>query len=947
MFINHLSRTPPSQTSLDGEWRFALDPDNRGKELGWQGAHGPPADAGSIRVPSCWEETHPGYDGVAWYWRDIDPAPRSEGDRILLLFDAVNYYTEAWLDGQPIGQSEGGYTPFSFDITQALDPARSGRLAVRVLCPPKDEVGIDGFALKELPCWRSFESFNFGGIWQSVRLLTLPPVHVQDCFVQPNEGLDGIHVQLELADAPGGPAVGVTLEVHETAGRGLVGSATRSYPSSAAASQDLISVPIRDPKHWSPEEPNLYVLRVRVEAEGRHDEGEVTFGLRRLTFEDNRICLNGEPYFVKGGFHEGLYPVGLPRPTSRAFVEDELRKVKDTGFNLLRYWQIPIHPFVLDAADELGMMLMDEPPIEWMTQTDDTPRRCRDEVARLVRRDRNRPSVVFWTILNETGIQPDFNRRNAVSATQREWEEAPVQQIRDELCDLAHSLDPTRLTIDDSGGFMSHANIYVPGAKAKQGFNDLHRYCPVPIPEKLLHGLREVGSQGGRFGAATVLRDVGVLMSEFGYGSFPNFDSILSRYEQANAAHTEDCAHHRALAASLHEGFDRHGMGQLFESVADLVEESQRVHAAGNALQTMALRANPLVSGYVMHAFSAGGCIIGAELFDTWREPKLVAHAVRAMQQPHILAAFFDRPAVAQGEAVRVSLFSARDCAGPGLEGLHARVTVVAPSAPARKIELGPARLSERVDAIWLGDVGLGPEPGAHKLHFELVTDAGQCLAEVTREAVVVPPGYCDVQGPVAFIGGDHIPGRRVLERRGVATTHNASLASVVVSAPRSQRAPLPEGYRELLSGDRTLVLLAAEPQTIQWALDTFGIDGDVRTGVGNWSPVSHYFVDKSLQDELPADRLLGQAYAGVTPRHVVATEAGRTLAGCLSYIRGHIVDKQYDFWWGKGILELPMGRARLILCTYDLASQAQWNPVAARLLCNLVNYAGSSQTRP
>ncbi|HJN17912.1 MAG TPA: glycoside hydrolase family 2 TIM barrel-domain containing protein, partial [Armatimonadota bacterium] len=592
MFINHLDRAAPAQILLDGEWRIAFDPENRGKADGWHLLPEPPAGARPISVPSCWEEIEPGYDGVAWYWTTISAAGAA---RSRLLFDAVNYFAEVWIDGEYVGSSEGGYTPFSFDVTDHLTGEHA--LVVRVLCPPKDETGTDGFVLKELPCWRSYESFNFGGIWQSVRLLHLPETHLRDVFVRPNATLDGVDVEVELAEGMRGE-VSVWID-----GEG--------------DPQPSLCLHIKDPKRWTPDDPHLYTLRVRVEAGGEVDEGSVRFGLRSLTFEDNEILLNGEPCFVKGAFHEGLYPIGLPRPTSREFVEDEIRKAKDTGFNLLRYWQIPIHPHVLDAADKLGMMLMNEPPIEWMTQTDQTARRCRDEVERLVRRDRNRASVTFWTILNETGIQPDANRRNACTASQLEYEEAPIQHIRHELCALARSLDPTRLIIDDSGGFMGHANIYLPGESKPVPFNDLHTYERVPIPEFRLNELREMATKEGQTNAATVIPGGAVLMSEFGYGSFPDFASILKRYEDEGATQTEDYAHHKSLHDSLATGFAAHGMGRWLGSVADLTNECQEIHAEGNALQTMALRAGPLVRGYVMHAFSAGGCIIGAELFDT------------------------------------------------------------------------------------------------------------------------------------------------------------------------------------------------------------------------------------------------------------------------------------------------------------------------------------------
>jgi hypothetical protein len=314
------------------------------------------------------------------------------------------------------------------------------------------------------------------------------------------------------------------------------------------------------------------------------------------------------------------------------------------------------------------------------------------------------------------------------------------------------------------------------------------------------------------------------------------------------------------------------------------------------------------------------------------------------MQRPHILAALFESPAVSAGESLSVDLFSVRDVGAVDGEPLQAHVSIHSPSGSQRTVELGPARLEQRVDPIWSGGIDLEAEAGAYSLRFELADPGGERIAEVTRKAVVVAETGCSVTGPVACIGGDHIPARDELARCGVPVTHNAASAPIVLAAPHAHGRLIADGYRQLLSAPRTLVMLTPDPDRLHWVLGAFGIDGEVRTGVGNWSPVSHYFVESALQQDLPPDRLLGQAYAGVTPRHCVVTDAGNALAGCLSYIRGHILDKQYEFWWGKTIFELDIDRGRLIVCAFDLPGQLSANPVARQLLRNLMDYAAAGR---
>ncbi len=927
---------------LDGEWQIAFDEANVGKRTQWQSLAEPPAEALPIAVPSCWEETNPGYDGVAWYWRTIFPERDHPDDRIVLHFDAVNYFTEVWVDGQYVGSAEGGHTPFSFDMSQWMRDEGGHLVTVRVLAPPRDEAGIDGIVLKETACWRAWESHNFGGIWQSVRLLQLPPVYIADCFIEPTAELNRAIIHPTLVSHYGEGPVTVECSASRWTEEGQpVGHAAREFDSVADANQTPIPLPIAEPEPWSPDGPALYRLKLRIRARvaGRtiEDEAAFRFGLRWFDLRDGRFTLNGEPIFVKGGFHEGLYPIGLPRPPAREFVRDELRKAKDCGLNLLRFWQIPIHPWVLDAADELGVMLCNEPPIEWMTQTEQTVARCRSEVQRLVRRDRNRPSVVMWTILNEAGICPDYNRRNFGAFTEREWQTAPIQQERHGLCQLVRSLDPTRLIIDDSGGWVVGANAYLPASEEKTRLNDLHAYRRAPVPEADIEWFSTVGTKAERRGHTNVEAGTAVFMSEFGYGSFPDLEGVLEDYAEHGAApELEDVAHHRTLLESLREGFRANGMGRLFPSVRHLCETTQVNHAEGNALQALALRVNPLVAGYVMHAFAAGGCILGAELFDTWRRPKRVAEHVAEAQKDHVLAAFLERRSVAPGEPVKTRLVSVCDAALEGLTGLELRVTVAPPSEEARSIDLGRVTVSQRVQAIWEGELPVGGEAGTYDLVFQLC-QGDAVLAKGARRAFVVPCASMLQDWSVCVSG----PGRErlheALQEMGARCVRSPAEATHLVAVGLDAVGQIPFGYRELVGNGRTLLLLVPSPQAIRWAMDCFGIPGEIASAVGNWSPVCHYIDGEALQADLPPDPILSQAYADVLPTHCIRTDAGRSLAGCFSYHAGHIFTKQTEVWWGKTVLEHPFGKGQVIVCTFRLEDALARDPVARKLLVNLL----------
>ena len=174
--------------SLDGSgWILATDPKNIGRAEKWFAA--PRVNAVATKVPWIIQDAFPGYHGVAWYWRDFVaptiPHPQGRG---LLRFWAVDYQAEVWLNGQLAGGHEGGETPFTLDVTEALQAGRTNRVAVRVLNPTHGR--IDGIAFNETPRqarvmpYSAGAAYNHGGIVGSVELLAAPALRVEDVVAQ-------------------------------------------------------------------------------------------------------------------------------------------------------------------------------------------------------------------------------------------------------------------------------------------------------------------------------------------------------------------------------------------------------------------------------------------------------------------------------------------------------------------------------------------------------------------------------------------------------------------------------------------------------------------------------------------------------------------------------------------------------------------------------------------
>ena len=253
---------------------------------------------------------------------------------------------------------------------------------------------------------------------------------------------------------------------------------------------------------WSPDSPHLYTARVVIGAKDKMlDEHNVRFGMREFTVRDGRFHLNGKPLFVKGAFWEGQYPSTLAHPKNAEIVRKEIEMAKAAGFNLLRPWRMPPVPMILDLADELGILLTGAPAVEcmnrWPVLTPQLERRWTGEMAAMVRRDRNHPSVILWETGNEVVRRELYLLRHKVSLAARQ-------------------LDPTRLVIDESGGdtwsyggdqayehpnaldgltFARGPHFYLPGSTAPIGFEDHHIYLPAPTNARDMLRIANVGAE--------------------------------------------------------------------------------------------------------------------------------------------------------------------------------------------------------------------------------------------------------------------------------------------------------------------------------------------------------------------------------------------------------------------------------------------------------------------
>lgn len=403
--------------SLAGDWVFTTDLHDSGLRQHWYKMEDMAPEARALPydwdpfntdwtmpVPSCWQmqdERLFYFEGACWYARHFDRTALPTGERQFLRIGAAAYECKVFLNGQYLGRHQGASTPFAVEITAAL---RDGANHL-VLC-------IDNRRSATRVPMNHTDWFNYGGPYREIEIFATPMAHVRDLFVHlvPDGSFRTIRVQAEL-DGAGEARL-------EIPGLGIDATLVPDVNGWAEATFDAA------PDLWSPATPNLYDVALTFGADRVTDR----IGFREIRREGRDIVLNGQPVFLRGiSVHEDDATLGKcfdPADLHRRFAH-----AKELGCNYLRLAHYPHHEAAAKLADEMGLMLWEEVPVYWSIAFDNpgTLADAKNQLTELIRRDRNRASVIIWSMGNEN---PDSDARFAFMST---------------LVDTARALDPTRL----------------------------------------------------------------------------------------------------------------------------------------------------------------------------------------------------------------------------------------------------------------------------------------------------------------------------------------------------------------------------------------------------------------------------------------------------------------------------------------------------------------------
>ncbi len=890
-----------ARISLDGTWDFYPESDDRSIAAG---------RARSIEVPGTWQaqfEDLRSFSGRATYRRSIAVPSSWAGRTVRLCFGAVDYLCEVFVNERPAGAHEGGYLPFWFDVTAWLRWGEDNQVTVVVTdVGPGDS---EPASFDEIPHGKQSWYGPVGGIWQSVFLETTARTFVEEARIRPDLASGAVSVDVHLSGPAEASDVLFCQAISPAGTQTWSGWPVELAPGSTTAQLEL---QIGEIEAWSPRTPALYRLDIALSRNGQLlDHWSDRFGFRSISTRDGALLLNGEPLYLLGALDQDYYLDTICTPPSTHLLRHQVVRAKELGLNCLRCHIKVVDPRYLRAADELGILVWAELP-NWNLLTEAAMKRARATFEGMVARDFNHPSIVIWTIANESwGL--DLSDKS-----HRRW-------LGDTFT-WAKELDPTRLVVDNSA--------CPPNFHVRSDLNDFHLYRAIPDHARSWRAwtkgwVADPSSTFSPHGDADRSSEEPLVLSEFGNWGLP--DVFELRDEQGGDPWWFQTGAERGDGVALPEGvlerFESWGLADVFGSWQDFVAHSQEHQFDGLRESIWDLRSHREIAGYVITELTdvhweANG------LLDMARNPKSYHHRFAQVNAEDIVMLRPQHRRYRAGETaeveVLVSHYSMRDLSEFSVMWRLAGTDIRGRLSGA----VGRGDVAE-AGRCWF-EAPVVTRPGPQALEAVLRDGRGRFAARTELELLLFP---AHPQPPAVPVWSS--VGAPALAARGWQIAAGLGAAAVAVAERWD-----PGVAAFVSSGGRAVILARDEdafPEGSSLALHARAgsrWEGDWAQGMG--------FLRPELHEDLGSGPRLSSLFEAVTADHVVT---GYTPAARSDILGG------YYLGWLRDLVAIVgafrMGSGRGIVCALPVLDRYGRDPLATALLDRLIELAASPSLNP
>ena len=559
----------------------------------------PREEAVSVELPHFTHMALEDHVGISWYERDIDlPCLPNPGQIALLWFEQADFRTEVSVNGVIVGEHIGAEDPFSFDVTHFLQKG-TNRITVRI-SKPYDEP-VDGYRLEEIPHRNQLprnitpgSCYNESGLSGDVILRILPESYLEDLYLSadPENGRIRVrwtirHTGYEITES------NLRLDVHRFPDGEAEDTLYLSVPLTSGDTEGEHFLTIPEPRLWSLEDPNLYMVRAELTTLSGIHSIEKRTGFRTFYVgEDGYFYLNNRRVYLKCSHTGNCMPESVHHISrDPELLRKDFLMAKAVGFNMIRFISGAALPLQMELCDEIGLMVYEEPLASWRSLAGAHMETLyRDDLFSMIRRDRSHPSVTIWGLINEMNpTSPD----------------GEVNEVARNCLDDLRKWDDSRLVLFSSGRWDRDPNVGSvsnPGSTEWQNLwgwdgdalspegdlGDIHYYPSVPLRTQDIS--RILG-----FGAGTTRP---VFVSETGAGSALDTIALVRRFEQTNAVpFAPDVKMVRQMNELFLREIEKFGFDKDIPFPSELIRGSMKNHVYFRTQMFDLLRGNPNLCG--------------------------------------------------------------------------------------------------------------------------------------------------------------------------------------------------------------------------------------------------------------------------------------------------------------------------------------------------------------
>lgn len=901
--------------SLDGTWQFWIDP-NAVLSPGQLSEE----DCRDIYVPAPLQSQFDDlrdYDGVAWYRRSFTiPNEWMDRRRVVLGFGAADYLAEVWVNQVKVGEHEGGYLPFEFDVTEAIR-AGENSLLVRI----DDPLELH----PEIPHGKQSWYGPLTGLWQTVWVESRPQFYIARARITPLQG----HVTVEItSNRPPDESATLQVEILDSSG---------SIVSQASAPGSQISLPLEQPALWEVDAPHLYTARVTLHHGSLVDAIEEKFGFRTIEARDGRIFLNGQPLYLRAALDQDYYPHSISTPPSEEFIEEQFRKAKAMGLNCLRVHIKIADPRYYAAADRIGLLIWTELP-NWELLTPAAMRRARETLTGMVERDWNHPSIIFWTIVNESW---------GVDLTNEEH----CRWLSDTY-DYLKSLDPYRLVVGNSA---CYSNFHV-----VTDIEDFHNYYSIPDRYRKwrnwlntfaarpswtfafqYEGYRSWRKQMRRPWSNRIARKPApgirrhgkepLIVSEFGNWGLPDISRLRDCYGGQEPWWFEtgfEWGEGLVYPHGIERRFKAFHLERAFPTLEDLIQASQRLQLLSLKYEIEQIRRLEAISGYVITEFTDVHWESNG-LLDICRNPKLVVEHLARLNSPDLVVPDPQRFAFWEGERCQVPLYLSH-FAPYKLQDAYIEWQLEG-WPEVRGSQQGIALTATRVRRLRTVSFTAPAvsKPRRARLQLRLFDGGGRLLNQNFQDLYIFPRRTAvQTQGRPLRL---YAPGlEAALQALGYALSDDLAVVDLVVTSVMTDE------LRSYIQAGGQVVWLVEARDSLQTYLGGLKIKPRRNQAwQGDWANNLNWINQDGLLAGFPTEGLVDFAFADLIPEFIIHGMKPNDFAR-------NVHAGLFVGWLHKPvplIAEQRYGRGRLMICAFRLSRYLRTHPTAAILLHEMLGY--------